>query len=189
MVLVVPQAWLVAIKGQSSGQDIVNVIGCEAPFMSAVQVAEAVALSWQDAAGPLSQHPTTYTMTEVTAMDISSPSGEVYSRASQGAGGLAGSLATNGSCALIKYSTGSRSKSQKGRMYHGPLTEAQVNADGRTLATALTLKAAYQNFWTSLEGRGVNWGIVSRKYQEINIINRANITTSPVIATQRRRIR
>lgn len=189
MVLVVPGAWLVAIKATSSGQDVVNVIGVEAPFMNAPAVAEAVATSWQAAGGPLSQHPSQYTMTEVTAMDISSQTGEVYSRPSQGAGLLVGNLATNGSCALIKYSTGSRSKTQKGRMYHGPLTEAQVNADGRTLVNALTLKAAYQNFYDSLEQKGVNWGIVSRKASQINIIAKANIACAPVIATQRRRIR
>lgn len=189
MVLVVPGAWLVAIKAQSSGQDVVNVIGVEAPFMNAPAVADAVALSWTDAGGPLSQHPSQYTLVEVTAMDISHAAGEVYTRAAQGTGGITGQLATNGSCALVKYSTGSRSKTQKGRMYHGPLTEGQINTDGRTLANALTLRTAYQNFYNSLAGRGVNWGIVSRKNSELNIIVQSNIQVAPVIATQRRRIR
>lgn len=189
MVLVVPSTYLVAIKAQSSGQDVVNVIGVRKEFTTAQAAADAVATSWTEAGGPLSQHPSQYTLVEVNAMFLGTADGEVFARPTQGSGLLTGALATNGSCALITYSSGSRSKSRKGRMYHGPLTEAQINTDGRTLANALTLRTAYRQFCTSLEGKGFEWVVISRKLQQANEIVPDNIGASPVIATQRRRIR
>jgi hypothetical protein len=180
---------LVAIKGQSSGQDVVNVVGIRKAFSTAQAVADAVAVAWTKTTGPLGQHPTTYTMVEVSAMFLGTADGEVFTRPTTGTGAITGALATNGSCALVTYSTGSRSKSRKGRMYHGPLTEAQVNADGRTLANSLTIRDAYRAFHQELEVNGYQWGVISRKLSQHNEFTSAQIQVSPVIATQRRRIR
>lgn len=187
MVLIVPNCFLVSIKGQSGGQDIVNVIGIRNTVRSAAEVAGAVGGAWKTTGGPTTVLPSQYQLLEVKAMSLNSADGEVYAGAFTGPGLAVGALATNGSCALVTYGAGTRAKSTKGRMYFGPLRETDINTDGRTLASASTFTNALNAFRTALSAGQYEWGIISRKMSTFSPIN--SLTTQPIIATQRRRIR
>lgn len=187
MVLIIPDCYLVAIKGQSGGQDVVNVIGIHATNSNSASVANAVDAAWRVASGPLAKLPNTYQMIEVKAMDLSTATGQVFSVPVTAAGSLSGALATNGSCALITYGSGSRAKSTKGRMYFGPLREVEINTDGRTLANPSQFTAPMQVFKDNLAASNKEWVILSRKNSSHSPIS--TIATQTVIATQRRRIR
>jgi len=187
MVLVIPNTYLVSIKGMSGGQEIVNVIGVRGAGNTAISVATAVLGAWKTTGGPLSKLPTAYQMVEVKAMSLDSANGDVYVVSDSTLGTGSGNLATNAACALVTYGAGTRAKSTKGRMYFGPLTETQVNADGRTLATPSVITTAFQAFKTALEINQREWCIVSRKNASTAPITL--IQTQGTIATQRRRIR
>ena len=188
MVLIMSDHFLVAIKGESGGQDVVNVIGVKGPSDTAISVATSVLGAWKTAGGPMSKLPNTYSLVEVRAMDLSSASGDVYAVADSTAGTLSGALATNGSCALITYGSGTRAKAEKGRMYFGPLREIEINTDGRTLANAGQFTTALQAFRTALEASlNRKWVVISRK--NATSVEIASMTTQGIIATQRRRIR
>lgn len=187
MVLIIPNTYLVSIKGSSGGQDVVNVIGVEGTGNTAISVATAVLGAWKTAGGPLSKLTTAYTMLEVKAMDLSSASGDVYTVTDSTAGTLSPPLATNAACALITYGSGTRAKSERGRMYFGPLRESDVNTDGRTLANAAGFTTAFGAFKTALEINNRKWVVISRKNSSTTDI--VSVTTQSVIATQRRRIR
>lgn len=187
MVLVVPDCFLVAVKAVSNGQDVVNVVGVHGPGNNAFQVATAVRDAWKTAGGPLSKQSTSYQLVEFRAMSINSANGEIYSLPDAATGPLTSVLATNGSCALITYGSGTRAKSTKGRMYFGPLREGDVNSDGRTLANAAAFTTAFGVFQTNLTQFGRNWVVISRKNSTHSPITQ--VQTQTVIATQRRRIR
>jgi hypothetical protein len=178
---------LVAIKGMSGGQEVVNVVGIHDMSASAELVAKAVQTAWKVSGGPMSKLPSTYQLLEFKALSLHSAEGEVYTQPDSTVGTLSGALATNGSCALITYGNGTRSKSSKGRMYFGPLREVEINADGRTLVTPANFTTALTAFQASIAAQNGDWCIVSRKNSSVAIIN--SITTQTVIATQRRRIR
>lgn len=187
MVLIIPNCYLVAIKAVSGGQDVVNVIGIHAPNSNSASVANAVDQAWRVALGPLSKLPNTYQMVEVKAMDLSSANGQVFSVPASAVGQLSGALATNGSCALITYGSGSRAKSTKGRMYFGPLREVEINNDGRTLANAGQFTSALTVFRDNLAAGAKEYVVLSRKNSSHSPVS--VIQTQSVIATQRRRIR
>lgn len=187
MVLIIPKCFIVAIKGISGGQEIVNVIGVRDENAGAASIANAVLAAWKVANGPLFRLPTTYQMLEVKAMDIRSADGQVFTAPDTSQAPGAGALATNGSCALITFGNGSRQKSTRGRMYFGPLRENDINADGRTLTTPSNFTSALTNFKTALETPGREWVILSRKNSSASPVQ--VIQTQTVIATQRRRIR
>lgn len=187
MVLIVPDCFLVSMKGVSGGQDVVNVIGVRAPGNTALSVCTAALNAWKTAGGPLSKLPTQYSMVEVKAMSLASAEGEVATLGDASPGLLVGPLATNGSCALVTYGAGTRSKSQRGRMYFGPLREADINTDGRTLGSTAAWTSAFTAFRTALQGPNIEWVVISRKNSTYTPI--VQIATQNVIGTQRRRIR
>lgn len=187
MVLVIPNTYIVAIKGQSGGQDIVNVIGVTGSGNTAISVATAVEGAWKVSSGPLSRLPSQYQLREVKAMDIGSTSGDVYTVSSSGVGGQAGSLATNGSAALVTFGAGTRAKSQRGRLYFGPLRENDIDTDGRTCLSAASISAAFGLFKTALEVNNRKWCVISRKFATTTDV--VTVSTQSIIATQRRRIR
>ena len=189
MVLIVPNCYLVAIKMSSGGQDVVNVIGVQASSSTAQAVAQTVKDGWVLSGGPMNKHATTTTGVGVTAMDISSANGAIAVVPFTNAGTEAGALATNGSCALVSYGGGTRSRSSRGRLYHGPLREGQIESNGRHLtATALVnINNGYVVFKNHLNAAGMFWTVISRKLQTANNIGAPS--TQLLIATQRRRIR
>ena len=99
------------------------------------------------------------------------------------------SKSTNGACALVKWNGGTRSRSSRGRLYFGPLREAQIAADGRTLepgnATAIT--TAFNAFRSSLSSAGFTLCVISPTTS--SAFDVSSVSVESIIATQRRRIR
>jgi hypothetical protein len=78
-------------------------------------------------------------------------------------------------------------KSRRGRKYIGPITSGQINADGRTVATAaLTAFTTECVTLMNLTTNGVAFGVWSRKLGQFTETNTVNINN--VIASQRRRL-
>ena len=188
--LIIPNAFLVSIKGNSSGLPNVSVMGIITPGGSSAAVAAAVKTAWEAAGGPLSQRPSQYVMESYTVTDLSSAAGAVAIVSSAAKGGLTSiDLSTNGTCALVALGSGTRSRSSNGRLYHGPLTESQVQTDGRTVTAAslTSIQAAYVQFSAALAADLYVLSIISRKYSRATAV--LNISCGGIIATQRRRIR
>lgn len=134
--------------------------------------------------------PSQYTLPSVKVWDLSSLDGAIAEATGANAGTNVGTtLATNAACALVKWNGATRSGSSRGRIYHGPLTEAMVNSDGRTLASAsqTSIKNAWQQVVDGLVTDGMPMCIISRK--RLDATNVSSVAVESVIATQRRRIR
>lgn len=189
--LVIPDTVQVAIEMQCSGQPVWNIIhlsGGGALMPSGTTLSD-VKTAWEAVGGPLKNHPSVLSMVGYHYTDLSSPTGAVAFLGSTTAGAISGNLSTMASSALIKLSTGTRSRSQQGRLYHGPMCEAQIAADGRNLEAGnqASLTAAYTQFLTAMNTGTRKWAIASRK----NLVSTPIVTASasPIIATQRRRLR
>lgn len=188
--LIVPGAALVSIKGVCSGQEIMNVIGIQNTTGAAgLTVLTAIKAAWEKAAGPLSFRPTAFTMTSYDYVDLSTVNGQTATLGSTKAGGEASAISTVASAGLIQLQSATRNRTKRGRLYHGPLTEGQINADGRTLATAAlnNFTAAYNQFRIDMETASSAWVVISRKTSTYSPI--ASIGVSGIVATQRRRLR
>jgi hypothetical protein len=173
-----------------SGRVVDNVIGIKAAGITSVDaVGNAVKTAWEATGGPLKAHSSTTAMTGYKVVDLASTTGMVTTIASAAVGGVAGNISTLASSGLIQYGTGTRSRSARGRMYHGPLTTTQVATDGRSLAGGVqaTLLAAYNQFDAAITAASLEWVVLSRKYSLGQTIS--TISVSPLIATQRRRMR
>lgn len=188
--LIIPNCFQVAIEGVVAGKPIVNVIGLQNAGGTAAGAAAATAAAWESATGPLKQLSSGYAMVNYHAVDIGSSTGGIVDLASVATGGAgAGSFATRGACALVKWNGSSRSRSTRGRLYFGPLQEGNVNADGATLAAgAVTVFATtFAAFRTSLAGAGYPLVVLSRTLNTAFPVTSSSIEGT--IATQRRRIR
>ena len=187
--IVIPNCYIVGIEMESGGQSVINVVGVRGTSSSAEIVANQVKNAWELTAGPLSQRPTQLTMKGYRVTDIGSAVGPVVFLGSSKTGLTTGQLATNGACALISYSGGTRSRSSSGRMYHGPLQEGDINTDGRTMAPTrlASLTQTYNVFRNTLLANDLEWVVISRKLQQAFSVKAPSCQS--VIATQRRRIR
>lgn len=189
--LVIPDTVQVAIEMVCSGQPVWNIIHLTGGgnIQTSTVTLNDVKNAWETPTGPLKNHPTALTMVGYHFTDLSSPTGAVGFLGSTTTGGMTESIATMASSALIKLSTGTRSRSQQGRLYHGPLGESQVDADGRKLlpASFTALSTAYTAFQTAMNTGTRKWAVASRK----NLVSTPIVTVGPasVIATQRRRLR
>jgi hypothetical protein len=189
--LIIPNTYRVAIEAASSGQDVVNVVGVKgtAPGQQAAAAA-AVKTAWGTSVSSLNGlHCSTYATVNFHAMDLSSSNGGIADVTGGNAGLAAPPLATNGACALIKWNGGTRSRTTRGRLYWGPLTEAQVDADGRTVASATrtSLLAAANAFISSLTASNFTLVVISRQTSTATPVTSAAVET--ILASQRRRIR
>lgn len=188
--LIIPGAAQVVIKGECSGQEVINVIGLNvAGTVSAESLANAVKTAYEATGGPLALKPTQFKMVSYKAMKLEA-NGAVAEVASAKTGGSSvPSLSTMAASALIILGGGTRSRSSRGRLYHGPLGETQIDADGRSInATYATqLQSAYNVFSNSIAASGHSWAVLSRKDSLARPVSQ--LTVASIIATQRRRLR
>lgn len=188
--LIIPDCFQVAINGVSGSQEVVNVIGVRNAGGTAAGAAAAVKAAWEaTTVGLVNDVTTLYTVVNYRAVDISDPNGDIAVLASTKAGAATGQIATAAACALVQWNGSTRSRSSRGRLYLGPLTENQINTDGRTLVgatqTAITNHAG--SFISALSAAGYPPVVLSRKLsQSFSIVSGA---CEQQIATQRRRIR
>lgn len=190
--LVIANVYRCSIRMISGGKDIVNVVHVEGTTTGQQAAAAAAVLAaWKVANGPLSQLSNLVAMQDVTAMDLSSVNGGISVVTDTTVGGLSVSpaLATRGACALIKVNGGTRSRSTRGRIYYGPIREADINSDGATLGGTFKTAAdtAFAAFKTSLTGASFTPGVASRKTSSFT--SAGTYVSETTIATQRRRIR
>ena len=193
MTLIIPGAYQVVIEMQASGQQVLNVIGIkdlEGTEDPVSLIGNTVKNAWEIASGPLSKLPSQvsmvgYHVTSLYAAD--SPKGSVGSTT---AGGKTGQeMSTLATCAVVKLSGGSRSRSNNGRMYFGPLYEAIVNADGRTVSGPYIteLAAAIALFRTELDTANLPLAVLSRKNSTATVVTGTSV--GGIIGIQRRRLR
>lgn len=188
--LIIPGAFQVTIQGTTGGRAVDNVIGVSNAGGTALGAATAVRDAWERLGGPIKALHTSYIMSNYHAVDLSSGTGTIADLASTATGQVGtGSIATRAASALVKWNGGSRSRSTRGRLYFGPLTEAAINADGGTItaATVTDLNARFNQFRNDLTAAGYPLVVLSRK-----LAASFPVTTQAVeslIATQRRRIR
>lgn len=190
MVTIIPNAYRVSIEAVSGGQPVTNVVGVLNGAGTALGAAQAVQAAWKVASGPLTRLPTTYALQGFRALDLSDPNGDIAFVADATAGSISGDAkSTNAACALVKWNGGTRSRSSRGRLYHGPITEAQIDADGRTLASGARtlLETCYANFRSSLNASGYPLAVLSLTLSQAFPVTSSAVET--IIATQRRRIR
>lgn len=189
--LIIADCFQVTIAGASGGQDVVNVIGVKNGAGTAAGAAAAVQTAWKVASGPLAALSSLYALKSFTAIDISSANGAIAVISDTTTGSMSGSpsLATNAACALVKWNGGTRSKSSRGRLYYGPIREADINSDGRTLDTTRkgVFSTAFDNFRASLSSGGYPLVVLSRQLSESFTVTSSAVEAT--IATQRRRIR
>ena len=188
--LVIPNVYRVAIEALSGGQSVVNVVGVKGSSSGqATAAANAVKAAWEAAGGPAGVLQNTYAVQNYRSMDLSSVDGGIANVGSTKVGGGASALATNGACALVKWNGGTRSGSSRGRLYFGPLSESQINSDGRTVAASslTTITTAFTAFRDSLSGAGFPLHVISRTRAEAFAVT--SIAVESVLASQRRRIR
>lgn len=189
--LVIPNTYRCAISMVAGGRAISNVIGVtgSGPGLEAAAAA-AVLAAWKVATGPLANLSSIVAMTDVSAVDLSSLTGGITVLADTTAGGGgAGALSTRASCALITWNAGIRSKSARGRLYFGPLREADINTDGATLvgASVTAFGTAFTAFRNSLATSGFPLCVISQKLASTTSVTSQAVQTT--IGTQRRRIR
>lgn len=190
MVLVIPQTVQVSIEMTCSGQSVYNVLGFTNAFGSSPSyILNLVKTEWERASGPLKLRPTQVAMVGYHFVDLSTTTGAVAFLGSSTTGGVTDSLSTMASAALIKLSSNTRSRSQQGRLYHGPLGETQINSDGRTLTSAYltSLNTAYETFRVNMAAGNCGLMVLSRKNSSSTSVT--NVAASPIVATQRRRLR
>jgi hypothetical protein len=190
--LVIANVYRVAIRMIAGGKDIINVVHLEGTASGQESAAAAASLAaWKVASGPLSKLSSLVALADITAMDLSSTNGGIAIVTDTTAGGISStnSLATRAACAIIKLNGGTRSRSTRGRIYFGPILEADINADGATLSSgALTVfGTAFTNFKNSLAGANFTLGVASRKLSTFT--SAGSVAVETTIATQRRRIR
>jgi hypothetical protein len=190
--LIIANVYRCSIRMIAGGRDIVNVVHVEGSASGQEAAAAAAVLAaWKVGSGPLSKLSSLVAMQDVTAMDLSSSSGGITVVTDTTLGGIVStnSLATRGACALVKMNGGTRSRSTRGRLYYGPIMEADIQADGASVSSAsLALFAtAFTNFRTSLASAGYALGVASRVTSSFTTVSTTAVETT--IATQRRRIR
>lgn len=189
--LVIPNAFQVTIEGVCSGQAVDNVIGVTNPAGTAAGAAAAVKAAWEVSTGPLHYQSNLYSVQNYHAVDLSSSMGTIADLASTGVGGnsTTPTISTMAACALVSWNGTSRSRSTRGRLYYGPLTESQVNADGRTLlaASQAAWVTMFNAFIASLNSASYPLAVLSRTLSTAFPVTTCAVEST--IATQRRRIR
>lgn len=188
--LIIPDCFQVAINATCGTQEVVNVLGVRNAGGTAAGAAAAVKAAWEfSTTGPFSHVTTAYVVNNYRAVDISDPNGDIAVLGSTKAGGATGQIATAAACALIQWNGSTRSRSSRGRLYLGPLTESEINTDGRTIVAGVqtAITNTFVAFLGNLNSSGYPPVVLSRKLSSSFSITSAVCESQ--IATQRRRIR
>jgi hypothetical protein len=191
--LVVPDTIQIAVEMTSSGQQVFNVIGFRVDLISGlISPAGTLAFvkaAWEQTNGPLARHLNTVTMVGYHYTDLRSSTGATAFLGSSAVGGMSDFISTMASCAVVKLSANTRSRSEHGRLFHGPLGESDINPDGRTISSTCLngLTTAYGLLKSDMLTHGFGWSVISRKLATSKDI--ASIGVGSIIGTQRRRIR
>lgn len=188
--LVIPGCFQVTVEMVAGGHAVENVIGVENGSGTAAGAAAAVKAAWEVASGPLTRLSSGVALTNYHAVDIGSSTGAIVDLASTATGSSGStSFSTRAACALIKWNGNNRSRSTRGRLYLGPIGEADIQSDGATLTTAsqTATGTAFTNFRNSLAAAGYPLVVLSRATGLATLVSAQAVEAT--IATQRRRLR
>jgi hypothetical protein len=188
--LVIANVYRVSIQATSGTRPVDNVIGVRGTSAGQeLAAANAVKAAWEATGGPCKTRTTQYVMKQYYSTDLSSALGGIATVTSSTAGAIATPISTNAACALVKLNGSNRSRSTRGRLYYGPLTEGELNSDGQTIGgtTVTSITTAFNAFKTSLSSAGFTWCVISQVLSSAT--NVTAIAVEGTIATQRRRIR
>jgi hypothetical protein len=188
--LVIPNCFQVSIQMVAGSHAVENVIGVENASGTSAGAAAAVKAAWEVASGPLATMSNLISVTNYHAVDIGSTGGTITDLASTANGGLTtNTLSTTAACAHNKWNGSNRSRSTRGRLYFGPIREADIDPDGATITSAnrATFVTNFTNFRNSLSAAGYPLVVLSRKNSTATVVTQHACET--LVATQRRRIR
>lgn len=188
--LVIPDCFQVSIQMVAGAHLVENVIGVQNSAGSSAGAAAAVKTAWEVASGPMQNMSNLIAVTNYHAVDIRSSTGTITDLASTAVGGLStATLSTRAACALIKWNGSNRSRSTRGRLYFGPIREADIDPDGATVSASIrtSMSTAFTNFRNSLSTSGYPLVVLSRKTSTATPVTQHAVET--LLATQRRRIR
>lgn len=190
MTLVIGSSCQVGIEMTCSGQKVMNVIGIHMPGPFLVpDVLAAVKTAWEASNGPLARHPNSTVMVGYHGTDLNTVDGAVGFLGSAAIGSKGTDISFMAACAVVKLSSGTRARSQQGRLFHGPLVESQVSPDGRTLSTdgLNDLNSAYTGFHAAMIAADMPWKVLSRKFSIGTEIT--NVSVGTLLGSQHRRLR
>lgn len=189
--VVVNRGYRVTIKSRIGSQQVVNVLHFLGQASGLEQeAAQTMSTFWKGTDGGLVYlGNNAMTFEGVEAVDLSSLNGGIWYEASNVPYLSAAQLATAGAAALVQLNGQTRNRNSRGRMYLGPVREADLASDGRTLASAA--KTRVSDLVADMRAAMAVEGF------ELQVLSRATSTMFPVtlvrvadiIATQRRRIR
>lgn len=188
--LIVPGCFQVNIQMTAGGRLIENVIGLQNASGTAAGAAAATQVAWESSSGPLAELSFRISMANYHAVDIGSSTGAIADLASAAVGGItATDLSTRAASALVKWNGSSRSRSTRGRLYYGPLSESDIQSDGFSLETSResAFNTAFLNFRNSLGVSGYPLVVLSRKNSTATLVSAQTVLAH--VVTQRRRLR
>ena len=121
-----------------------------APFDAAALAALAQACedSWEVNIAPLVSNQ--ITLFETVATDVSSETGAQVTDPGGINGGTVNSALPQNVTIAISFRTDKRGRSYRGRLYHVGLAESQVSGDEITEAFSITLRTAYEDFFSDV---------------------------------------
>lgn len=190
--LIIPNTLQISAHFLAGGQDLYNVLHFRYPdgtFINAQDTLTTFKTAWEKAAGPHKLKPTAVTMVEYRLTDLSSATGVVATLGSNTAGGVTGSLSALSNSCVMKLTSGTRSRSGAGRVFHGPLISGDVSTDGRTVLSAsrAAFETAYRTLMADMKLANLTLVVASRKNSTATDV--LQINAAPIVASQRRRLR
>lgn len=189
--VVINRGYRVTIKSRVGSQEVVNVLHFLGNTTGQEKdAAQTMFTFWKSADGGYT-HLGNQSMTfeGVEAVDLSSVNGGIWWEADGTALPSSLQLATAGAAALVQLNGQTRNRNSRGRIYLGPLREADLNADGRTLTASAKgrVNTLVTNMRTAMMTKGFELQVLSRATSTMYPVTLVRV--ADVIATQRRRIR
>lgn len=189
--VVIPRGYRVTIKSRVGSQQVVNVLHFlgSAPGMEQ-DAAQTMVAFWKSLDGGQTHLGNqAVTFEGVEAVDLSTLNGGIWWEADGTAGASTIQLATAGASALVQLNGQTRDRTTRGRIYLGPLREADVMQDGRTLMASAKNKVTtlVTDMRAAMAAEGFELQVLSRITSTMTPVTLVRV--ADIIATQRRRIR
>lgn len=190
---VVPGAALLTIQLTTGALQQENVVGIIVPSGRVLASTDAAFLvnTWWGAWR--ARYPSQTSCTGGILRDIRTAPSTAYIAAAppQPTGGLTGTLLPYSACKLLALSTNLGNRRGRGRLYLGPLIQAEEGSDPNTIAAAeVSATNAAASTWSNAlanDPSGFQWAVVSRTMGAAHQVSAAACRSG--IATQRRRLR
>lgn len=189
--VVINRGYRVTIKSRVGSQQVVNVLHFLGPTTGLEKdAAQTMFTFWKsNQGGQVLLGNTAVTFEGVEAVDLSSLNGGIWWEADGTAGPSTLQLATAGASGLVQLNGQTRNRNSRGRIYLGPLREADLQADGRTLTPSAQTRmgSIINDMRTAMGAKGFVLQVLSRATSTMYPVTLVRV--AEIIATQRRRIR